>query len=113
MALPHASPGEARDVLPFGTCLPQQKTHALFKSSDLEVMRLVLLAGQRLPPHRVAGEITIQCIEGELTIQADHRSHALTAGQLLFLPAGQVHDVTARVNASALVTIALKPPRAD
>lgn len=113
MALPHASPGEARDVLPFGPRIAEQKTHALFKSSDLEVMRLVLLAGQSLPPHKVAGEITIQCIEGELDIQADGRSHALSAGQLLFLPAAQVHDVRARVDASALVTLALKPPRAS
>lgn len=113
MALPHASPGEARDVLPFGARLAGQKTHALFKSSDLEVMRLVLLAGQGLPPHKVAGEITIQCIEGELDIQAEQHAHSLTAGQLLFLPAGQVHDVKARVNASALVTIALKAPRAS
>lgn len=110
MALPHASPGEARDVLPFGPGLPDHKTHALFKSTDLEVMRLVLMAGQSLPPHKVAGEITVQCIEGELAIRADGRSHALTAGQLLFLPAGQVHDVTARQDASALVTIALKTP---
>ena len=90
MALQHATPGLARDVLPFGTDLPNQKTHALFKSDDLEVMRLVLLEGQSLPPHRVPGEITIQCIEGLLNVEADGRANSLASGQLLFLPAGQV-----------------------
>jgi quercetin dioxygenase-like cupin family protein len=108
MALPHTAPGESRDVHPFGTDLPSQKTHALFKSSDLEVMRLVLLAGQSLPPHKVAGEITSQCIEGQFNVDMDGKAHLLNSGQLLFLPAGRLHAVQAQLNSSALVTIALK-----
>lgn len=108
MALPHALPGEARDIRPFGAELPHQKTHALFKSNDLEVMRLVLLAGHNMPRHKVDGDITVQCIEGRLHIGAENQTHVLAPGQLLFLPGGQVHDVQAMVDSSVLVTIALK-----
>lgn len=108
MAIPHAQPGQAVDVGPLGSRLAQARTVALFKSEDLEVMRLVLQAGQSLPPHRVPGEITVQCIEGALDVAAEGRSHVLQAGQLLYLPGGVTHGVTALQDASALVTVALR-----
>jgi len=113
MAIPHATAGQSIVVQPLGERLAGAKTVALFKAQDLEVMRLVLQAGKSLPPHQVAGEITIQCIEGTLDVSVDDRSHVLNAGQLLFLAGGAQHGVTALQDASALVTIALrKPPQA-
>ena len=108
MALQHASPGQALDVRPLGDRLPAEKTSALFKSLDLEVMRLVLLAGKALPPHRVPGEITIHCLEGSLDVQLDDATVRLEAGELLFLARNAMHGVKAVTDASALVTIALK-----
>jgi quercetin dioxygenase-like cupin family protein len=108
MAIPHALPGQAIDVQPLGARLAHEKTVALFKSADLEVMRLVLLAGKSLPPHKVPGEITIQCIEGSIEVTAQNQSHVLGAGQLLYLKGGVTHGVTALQNSSALVTVALR-----
>lgn len=108
MALPHAAPGQAIDVRPLGSRLAGAKTVALFKSEDLEVMRLVLQAGRSLPPHKVPGEITVQCLEGVLDVTADAQSHVLRAGQLLYLQGGVLHAVTALEDASALVTVALR-----
>lgn len=108
MALPHADAGEAVDVSPYEARLDSQRTVALFKSVDLEVMRLVLRAGQTLPPHKVSGEVTIQCIEGRLDVELEGVMRPLQAGQLLFLRGGALHAVKAVSNASALVTIALK-----
>jgi len=108
MAIEHALPGQAVDVRPLEAGLSTGKTTALFKSKDLEVMRLVLLAGKSLPPHKVPGEITVQCIEGSVDVTAEGRSHVLLAGQLLYLPGGVLHGVTALEDASALVTVALK-----
>ena len=108
MALTHASSGEPIDVRPFGAELIHQKTHALFKSDELEVLRLILLTGKSLPPHKVPGEITVQCVEGKIDVQADGASHVLTAGQLLFLSGNVEHAVFAIEDSSALVTIALQ-----
>jgi quercetin dioxygenase-like cupin family protein len=108
MAIPHAEPGQAIDVQPLGARLSGARTVALFKSEDLEVMRLVLHAGKSLPPHKVAGEITVQCVEGAIDVTAEGRSHVLRAGQLLYLSADIVHGVTALEDASALVTVALR-----
>lgn len=108
MAIAHAGPGQAIDVRPLGVRLPGEKTVALFKSEDLEVMRLVLQAGRSLPPHKVPGEITLQCLEGALDVTAEGQSHLLRAGQLLYLQGGVVHGVTALEDASALVTVVLR-----
>ena len=107
MAIPHAQPGQAIDVQPLGTRLSGEKTVALFKSGGLEVMRVVLRAGKSLPPHRVPGEITVQCIEGSIDVTAEGQSHVLCAGQLLFLLGNVPHGVTALEDSSALVTVVL------
>ncbi len=107
MALPHASSGQVLDVRPLDERLASGKTVALFKSRDLEVMRLVLLAGKALPAHQVPGEVTLHCIEGRLHIELDDKSLTLQAGELVFLAGGVTHGVKALTDASALVTIAL------
>ena len=68
MAIPHAQSGQVIDVGPLGPSLADKRTVALFKTDDLEVMRLVLTAGKSLPPHKVAGEITIHCMEGRIDV---------------------------------------------
>lgn len=107
MAIPHATPGQAIDVRPDAADPDGARTVALFKSRDLEVMRLVLPAGKALPPHKVAREITIQCISGALAVTTDAGRHQLQAGQLLFLDREAMHDVLALEDAVALVTIVL------
>lgn len=109
MALPHHKPGERIDVQPLGADLSQHRTHALFKSSHLEVMRLVLKQGASLPTHKVPGEMTLQCIEGKMDVTTQSGSHVLAAGQMLYLLGGVEHGVVALEDASALVTIALRP----
>ncbi len=112
MAIPHAVAGQPVDVQPLGAALRSARTTALFKSNDLEVMRIVLLAGKRVPPHAVPGEITIQCLEGSVDVTAgdatDSKTHTLTAGQLLYLAGGVPHGLIGIQDASVLVTIALR-----
>jgi quercetin dioxygenase-like cupin family protein len=108
MALPHAQPVQPIDVKPLGSALPGARSTALFKTDELEVMHLVLYAGKPVPPHKVPGEITVQCIEGIIEFTADGRVCTLHAGQLLYLPRGVVHSLVGVSDASALVTIVLR-----
>ena len=107
MAIPHATPGQAIDILPAADAADGARTVALFKSRDLEVMRLVLPAGKSLPPHKVAREITIQCVSGALAVNTVAGRHELKAGQLLFLDREAMHDVQALEDVTALVTVVL------
>jgi quercetin dioxygenase-like cupin family protein len=107
MAIPHARSGQIVDILPHDGTLPSAQSYALFKSDQLEVMRVVLPAGKAFPPHRVAGEITVQCLEGRIDISVDGASQVLRAGQLMHLAGGVMHGLVGLEDASALVTIVL------
>lgn len=133
MALTHAQPAQAIDVRPLGSAaLAQAKSVALFKSEQLEVVRIVLRQGQTLPSHQVPGEITLQCIEGVVDVQSSIASAdeqfascrggcnaviwprpvpssttRLQAGELMYLPGDAPHALTALEDASILVTIVL------
>jgi len=109
MALTHATPGAPCDVRPLGPRLGASLSVALFKSRQLEVIRLVLPAGKTMPPHSVHGEITLQCIEGLLQVELRAGVQVLEPGQLLFLTGDELHAVSAPVDSSALLTIVLTP----
>ena len=107
MALPHAAPGQPIDVRPLGAALRNSPTSTLVKTSQLEIIRLVVPAGKEIPPHRVSGEITVQCLEGRVAFAAMGEERELSAGQISFLSGGEMHSVKGREDASLLVTILL------
>lgn len=107
MALKHAQPLDVIDVAPLGDRLHASVTSSLLKTGALQLMRVVLLAGHGLPQHHVAGEMTVQCLEGEAVVTTPHRTCTLKAGQLLTLPGGEPHAVTALTDTSLLVMVLL------
>lgn len=112
MAIPHALPAQAIDVHPLGPRLAHEKSVALFKSDDLEVIRMVLTAGKTMPSHKVPGGLVLHCLEGRLEVEVGTASqqHALHAGQLLHLPGNVPHAVRALEDSSALLTIVVRKP---
>lgn len=114
MALEHLQAGQVANVRAYGAALAQASNTALFKSAELEVMRLVLPKGKAMPRHQVSGEITIQCIEGVVQIDTSSDANAdaapvtLNAGELLYLPGRTPHALLALEDASVLVTIVVK-----
>jgi quercetin dioxygenase-like cupin family protein len=107
MALVHAQPLDVISLRPLAAQLHEVKTHSLLKTDKLQLMRLVLAAGQNVPEHHVPGEITIQCLEGEVLVSISRRACPLAAGELLALPAHEPHGLQAISDASLLVTILL------
>lgn len=108
MAIPHAKPGEVVDVRPLGSGLSAASTWTIVKTDALEVIRIVLPARKELPPHKVPGEITVQCLEGKVEFRVGELKRELTAGELLYLEGGSEHSLRAGENSSLLVTILLQ-----
>jgi len=108
MALPHAQPNEVIDLKLPDEGRASARTSTLLKSESLEIIRLVLPAGKQIPAHQVAGEITVQCLEGRVVLQAGDRTHNLEAGQLVGLTGGCPHAVQGVTDATVLVTILLR-----
>ncbi len=109
MAQPHLQSGQIGSVLPLGTKLATAPSHALLKATQLEVMRVVLPAGKSTPEHQLPGEITVQCLEGAVEFSAGTDKHLMRSGDFLHLDGGVPHALTAREDASLLVTICLCP----
>lgn len=107
MAIPHARAGEVVDVRPLGSAIAETKTKAIVKTKALEVLRIAMVAGKSLPPHKVVGGITVQCLEGKVEFRIGEATHELTAGTLLYVEGGCEHSLHAIENSSLLVTILL------
>jgi quercetin dioxygenase-like cupin family protein len=107
MAMHHASSGELIDIRPYGRDLKTAITRTLYKSDHLEVFRLIMLAGKGLPEHRVAGELTVQCLEGCIEMSASGRVDLMRPGDLACLAGGVPHALKALEDSSVLVTLLL------
>lgn len=107
MALPHAQPLDVIDVRPLGVGLRDAVTTSLLKTQALQLMHLVLPAGQRLPEHSVPGAITVHCLEGDTVVTTPSRICQLSAGQLVMLDGGEPHALKATRDSTLLVTVLL------
>ena len=84
-----------------------ERTQALLKAQELEVVRLVLRKGRRLPRHAAPGEITLLGLEGRMDLLLDDGVVPLLPGRLVHLAAGAPHAVRAAEDSAALLTISL------
>jgi quercetin dioxygenase-like cupin family protein len=105
MAIHHAEPGEVIDIRPLGDRLAHAITTTLVKTDRLEIIRIVLAAGKEFPPHKVAGPITVQCLEGRVDFHARDAWRTLEPGQMLHLAGDELHAVKGIVDSSLLLTI--------
>lgn len=103
----HARPGEVIDVRPLHHRLPATLTSALAKGKDLEVIRMVVLAGKEIPAHAAKTEMTVQCLEGTVDFTAFGRTQTLGAGHMLYLPRNESHAIRGVENSVLLLTIVL------
>ena len=107
MSIPHAVSGQALNILPAAHELGAKQSTALFKSEELEVIRLILPKGKTMPTHQVVGEITVQCVSGSIEMISNGGVEVLNSGQLLYLCAGVPQSLTSREDAVVLLTIVL------
>ena len=107
MAQTHAQSGQVVSVLPLGTTLGTAKTTAVLKAEQLEVVRIVLLAGKELREHSAPGELTIQCIEGRIEFRIREGLKVLEPGDFIHLRRNDPHALRAVVDSSALLTLCI------
>ena len=110
MAQVHAQSGQVVSVRPFGDRWDGVRTTAVIKADQLEVVRIVLLAGKGLREHSAPGEITVQCIEGRIEFQTPTALQVLEAGDFIHLRPNEAHALNATVDSSALVTMCIVKP---
>lgn len=100
-----ACPAPPRVIrLPLGQRLQASPSGVLLKAAGFELIRLVVPAGKEIPPHRAAGEITVQCLEGRVAFTHDGATSTLDAGDLVYLCPNELHSVKGVEDATILVT---------
>jgi len=105
-----ANPGDLIDARPLGTALASAHTRTLVRTAAVELVLLIVRAGQEVPQHKAKGELIVQCIEGRVAFTALGKTQMLEAGKLLSLPAGEPHALKAIEDASVLLTIVVAKP---
>jgi nucleotide-binding universal stress UspA family protein/quercetin dioxygenase-like cupin family protein len=103
-----AGPGDVIDVRLLGPSLAAARTRKLLRTPGLEVVRLIVRAGQEIPAHTSRGEILVQCLEGRVGFTALGTTRELGPGDLIDVPAGEPHALKGIEEASLLLT-ALAP----
>jgi nucleotide-binding universal stress UspA family protein/quercetin dioxygenase-like cupin family protein len=99
-----AQPGDVVDVRPLGPALAAARTTTLARAEGLEVVRLVVRAGEDVPERKAEGVLVVSCLEGRVTFTALGKAQALQAGELLYLPARESYSLRGVVGASLLLT---------
>lgn len=107
MALQHATAGQKIGIPLLGSVRDEMVTKTLFKTAELEVMRMVVLKGKLIPTHKLARSITLQCLEGRVAVSAMGELQELTPGHIVFLNGGESHELRGIEDTSLLVTILL------
>lgn len=105
MALSHAIPDDVIDLVQAEAGTPGSPSVSLLRTEHLQLLRLVLRAGHHMPAHQVAGELTIQCLQGRALIGTPRGPRELSAGQLVVLSGGEPHDVQALEDVQLLITL--------
>lgn len=105
MTVHHASPGEIIDVRPLGVGLGEAKSVALMRTEALEVIRMIILKGKKIPQHEAPGDITVQCLEGHILFTVGDQVKDMRAGDMLYLQANDPHSLEGIEDSSILLTI--------
>ena len=99
MALHHATSGEVIRLQ------ASDGTTALAKTPSFETIHLVVKAGESIPAHKVAGAMTLYCIDGAVTIEIDGKAVPMGTGHWLYLDPGVPHALRGNVDSTLLLTI--------
>lgn len=107
MALHHAASCEIINLRQAAQDADHARTAAIVKTERFEAIRLVLAAGEGIPTHQLASEVTLQCLEGAVQLKLPTREIDLQEGQWLFLEANTAHAIEAVADAALLMTVML------
>ena len=77
----------------------------MVKTANVEIIHVVILAGETIPRHEAQGEIVFHCLEGQVSLFALGKTLELRAGQLFYFSINEPFSIRATERSSLLVTI--------
>ena len=90
-----------------------RSSKTLAKYPDFRIVLILMKSGTRMRRHRAEGRISIQQLKGQVCIHLADRKVNVSAGQLLVLDCGVLHDVEALEESALLLTISWRREKSD
>jgi quercetin dioxygenase-like cupin family protein len=106
----HINAGEIINLEKLRSDMNVGATHALARTEAMEVIRMALPEGKQIREHHVEGEITVQCLKGEVQFNIEGATHLLKPDDWLFLDGHTPHALKAEKDAVLLLTILFPGP---
>ena len=77
----------------------------VYKTNGMRIVLIALHKGAEMKTHNADGIISVQVIEGRMTLNADNRSVTLKKGQIIALHKGIQHSILALKETIFLLTL--------
>jgi quercetin dioxygenase-like cupin family protein len=82
-----------------------RSSKTLAKYPDFRIVLILMKGGTRMRQHKAEGRVSIQQLKGQVCIHLAHRKVDMSAGHLLVLDCGVLHDVEALEESALLLTV--------
>jgi quercetin dioxygenase-like cupin family protein len=82
-----------------------RSSKTLAKYPDFRIVLILMKSGTRMRQHKADGRISIQQLKGQVCVHLADRKVTVSAGHLLVLDCGVLHDVEALEESALLLTI--------
>jgi quercetin dioxygenase-like cupin family protein len=90
-----------------------RSSKTLAKYPDFRIVLILMKSGTRMRQHRAEGRVSIQQLEGQICVHLADRKVNVSAGHLLVLDCGVLHDVEALEESALLLTISWRREKSD
>jgi len=91
----------------------RRSSKTLAKYPDFRIVLILMKSGTRMRQHKAEGRISIQQLKGKVCIHLAERKVTVSAGHLLVLDCGVLHDVEALEESALLLTISWRREKSD
>jgi quercetin dioxygenase-like cupin family protein len=90
-----------------------RSSKTLAKYPDFRIVLILMKSGTQMRQHKAEGRVSIQQLKGQVCIHLADRKVNLSAGHLLVLDCGVLHDVEAVEESALLLTISWRTEKTD
>lgn len=101
----HVQSGELINLETLKDNMQVDASYALVKTSDMEVIRMALHKGKAIEEHNVDGEMSVQCLKGDILFTVEGKALELREGDWLYLKKKQNFSYSVKSDTILLVTI--------
>ncbi len=101
----HVQSGEVINLETLKEDMEVDASYALVKTSDMEVIRMALHEGKTIEKHSVDGEMSVQCLRGQILFNVGEKPVELQEDDWLYLQKKQDFSYSVKEDTILLVTI--------